>query len=333
MSEVSASHYCCPTLPTLPPSADAGSGTGHVEDFFEMSARFGADGVITATEARVLRFMGDLVKSQIMASDLPRAVKDAMCEAIDAQVADAEAAVPREVEGAMCGSPCERGIERYCNLVREGLELASDQGLCGQAALDFAQDYARGVMTPSNGREYSGMAGTGSGSSADAAELAAERAEETANEGRSSSGRGGSSGSGAASGSGGARGEEQDLVSMAAEAMAKQHDENRTDEEGNSTGGSRSGRSGGTGGSGNWLIALAKGLAEAQDKFLSTAMNAKDKMVANAEYDSGSGSKSEFLDAQATYQAAIQMFTMLANVTATSLKSIGEGCTAIARKQ
>jgi hypothetical protein len=43
--------------------------------------------------------------------------------------------------------------------------------------------------------------------------------------------------------------------------------------------------------------------------------------------------RNAFLEAQSQYQANMQMFNMVANMTATSLKSLGEGLTSIARKQ
>jgi len=81
----------------------------------------------------------------------------------------------------------------------------------------------------------------------------------------------------------------------------------------------------------NWLVALAGGLANAQIKFLDKAMDAKDAMEASGWDDKDS--RDAFIKAQSDYQANIQMFNMMANMTATSLKSLGEGLTAIARKQ
>jgi hypothetical protein len=80
---------------------------------------------------------------------------------------------------------------------------------------------------------------------------------------------------------------------------------------------------------GNWLVALARGLADVQEKFLSKAMENLDTMKAST----GEDNREEFLTAQSEYQANTQMFNMMANMTATSLKSIGEGLTSIARKQ
>ena len=83
------------------------------------------------------------------------------------------------------------------------------------------------------------------------------------------------------------------------------------------------------GGGANWLKALAGSLAQVQGKFLESAMENLDKMEELA----GEDSSQDFLTAQSEYQADMQMFNMIANASATSLKSIGEGLTALARKQ
>lgn len=82
----------------------------------------------------------------------------------------------------------------------------------------------------------------------------------------------------------------------------------------------------------NWLVALAGGLAEAQIKFLDKAMDAQETMKEAAGKDDKT-SRDSFITAQSEYQANMQMFSMMANMTATSLKTLGEGLTAIARKQ
>ena len=80
----------------------------------------------------------------------------------------------------------------------------------------------------------------------------------------------------------------------------------------------------------NWLVALAGSLAKTQGTFLKAALESQETMNGIAGKE---GKEQEFLDAQAEYQANMQMFTMMANMTATTLKSLGEGLTAIARKQ
>ncbi|MCF6363283.1 MAG: hypothetical protein L3J88_08055 [Gammaproteobacteria bacterium] len=89
---------------------------------------------------------------------------------------------------------------------------------------------------------------------------------------------------------------------------------------------------------GNWLVALARGLSEVQVKFLDAAMENMDTMKNNSVDETKSKKdqaedRQEFIQAQSEYQANMQMFNMMANMTATSLKSLGEGLTAIARKQ
>ena len=88
---------------------------------------------------------------------------------------------------------------------------------------------------------------------------------------------------------------------------------------------------------GNWLVALAKALSESQAKFLDAAMENQKKMATSdpsgGTTDEAKAERKEFLKAQNEFQANMQMFNMTANTTATTLKSIGEGLTAIARKQ
>jgi hypothetical protein len=109
---------------------------------------------------------------------------------------------------------------------------------------------------------------------------------------------------------------------------------------------------------GNWLLALAGALSNIQNKFLDAAMDSMKKMEQNVDgataggkgesegagnggsEGAGNGSESaektkrnEFTLAQNEYQANMQMFNMFTNMSATTLKSIGEGMTALARKQ
>jgi hypothetical protein len=92
---------------------------------------------------------------------------------------------------------------------------------------------------------------------------------------------------------------------------------------------------------GNWLVALA----EVQKKFLSAAMKNMDTMKGNGSAAiSGGDSKDKsaqekqrnaFLEAQSQsqYQANMQMFNMVANMTSTLIKTLGEGLASIVRKQ
>ncbi|MCG7911429.1 MAG: hypothetical protein JAY82_16830 [Candidatus Thiodiazotropha taylori] len=105
-------------------------------------------------------------------------------------------------------------------------------------------------------------------------------------------------------------------------------------------------------GTSNWLVALAGALAEVQAEFLTSAMKNMETMRENsqkatqgkppenespeqkeARQKDEEAARNEFLMAQSQYQANMQMFNMVANMTATSLKSLGEGLTSIARKQ
>ncbi|MEW8256182.1 MAG: hypothetical protein AB2747_17630 [Candidatus Thiodiazotropha taylori] len=132
------------------------------------------------------------------------------------------------------------------------------------------------------------------------------------------------------------------------------------------------GKSDGKSGGGNWLVELAKALAKIQTKFLDAAMenlatmeknasamdsaseegaegtggaggantanandgtSSVDDQSTNGDADPNSASRGDFMKAQSEFQANFQMFNMMANMTATSLKSLGEGLTSIARKQ
>jgi len=106
-------------------------------------------------------------------------------------------------------------------------------------------------------------------------------------------------------------------------------------------GGGSEGAGSDVGGSGNWMLQLAKAQAKIQDFFLKEALDANEEMAALTESGAASQEKgkgtdagrADFLRAQATFQASIQMFTTFSNITATSLKSIGEAMSSIVRKQ
>ena len=111
---------------------------------------------------------------------------------------------------------------------------------------------------------------------------------------------------------------------------------------------------------------VTKGVTKIQEKFLNEAMKNKDTMMNNiggmsqngedgeatelteAEQkeigdfnedgkidskDKDAKTRSDFLDAQSKFQANMQMFNNIANMTATTLKTLGEACTSLSRKQ
>jgi len=82
----------------------------------------------------------------------------------------------------------------------------------------------------------------------------------------------------------------------------------------------------------NWLEKLAEAMATIQNKWLEKADKAQAKMNENAG-DDDTGARDAFVKAQSQYTAAMQMFSMVAAATSTSLKSLGEGLAGIARKQ
>jgi len=106
----------------------------------------------------------------------------------------------------------------------------------------------------------------------------------------------------------------------------------------------------------NWLEALASTLADIQSKFLDKALAASRIMAEEADNvtpaadsegagnsGSGGGGGSEAaneaanegggLQAQASYTANMQMFTIFSNQVSTSIKTLGEGLAGISRKQ
>jgi len=89
---------------------------------------------------------------------------------------------------------------------------------------------------------------------------------------------------------------------------------------------------GGKGG-GSWLIALAKGLAEVQSKFLDDAMANLDTMNAETANAVGGADSGAFIEAQAKFQANMKMFGMASEATSTTLKTIGEALMSLSRKQ
>ena len=82
---------------------------------------------------------------------------------------------------------------------------------------------------------------------------------------------------------------------------------------------------------GNWLEVLAEGMALIQSKWLSKATDAQETM--NNSMGESKTQQQAFTVAQSKYTAAMQMFSMTAAATSTSLKTIGEGLAGIARKQ
>lgn len=120
------------------------------------------------------------------------------------------------------------------------------------------------------------------------------------------------------------------LINAMIQAMANENDEENGGSESRSSGGGGGGQQGGE----NWLEALARGLAEAQSKWLTKAQEHLETMKTNAGADSDdTEARDAFVLAQSQYTASMQMFSMTAAATSTSLKSIGEGLSGIARKQ
>jgi hypothetical protein len=101
-------------------------------------------------------------------------------------------------------------------------------------------------------------------------------------------------------------------------------------------------------GSGSWLVALAKAMGEMTGNHLEKMMQAQDAMEASQVDETSDEFKNatkeeqakmkqdaanEFTQQQAVFQAESKLFAMCSEATSTSLKSIGEGLSSLARKQ
>lgn len=84
------------------------------------------------------------------------------------------------------------------------------------------------------------------------------------------------------------------------------------------------------GGGGNFLEILAESMGQTQAKFLNEALTHSKTMESLA---GNSDKANEFTIAQSKYTAAMQMFNIYSNQVATTLKTLGEAMSAIARKQ
>lgn len=108
---------------------------------------------------------------------------------------------------------------------------------------------------------------------------------------------------------------------------------NSMSQETNNTQGSPQGSGGANGGVAGWLLAMAKGLAEAQISILDKMKDAQEKMTDSAgASEDDDQQRDDFIMAQTEFQAASKLFSMVSEVTATSLKAVGEGLTTVVRK-
>jgi hypothetical protein len=159
---------------------------------------------------------------------------------------------------------------------------------------------------------------------------------QTAGEAPSGSSAGGASAPGTSTTSGGgptnSNSALNDAVTGAAVAT-NQAAGNEEDEESGKTDGKTSG---------NWLVELAKAMAEIQNKFLQAAMKNKDTMNDNAaamdnsngtQGSSEGGSQGDFLNAQSAFQANMQMFNMMMSMTNNMLKTLGQALNTMASQR
>jgi len=95
-----------------------------------------------------------------------------------------------------------------------------------------------------------------------------------------------------------------------------------------------SGSASGGEGKESWLVAMARALGEAAGEQAKLMIGAAEDMDQVTESGmSKEDQAAEMTKLQAEFQAYSQMFSMLQNALATAVKSIGEGMTAVARKQ
>ena len=320
--------------PVLPPNATESSSSSTVnnliEDFADLVARNGIEGVSAAGTAVIVREFGEELKTLIQNdASIPQALKEDLIAFIDGQIGEAEAAAPHCCCEDMGGTPTEDALGQRGRLFAQGLAEATSQGLTGADAVEFANEHVAEAMNESTGTDSTSGGGGGAG------------------------GAGGASGGG---GEGGLDDALDDAMMGNAEREAEQENEG-------GGAGSGSSRSGSRGGGGNWMIEMARALADVQSEFLDAAMkNLADMRSLSGDVigegesgegtSEGSGSPGEtapggneggegaeqsnrqrFLTANAEYQANMQMFTTMSNSTATSLKAVGEGIASIARKQ
>ncbi len=93
--------------------------------------------------------------------------------------------------------------------------------------------------------------------------------------------------------------------------------------------GGAGGGAGGAGGANNWFYLLAKAMGEVSGQHLQTMINKAQEMSSLT----GEDQAAELAVVQAEMQAAAQQFKMASESSSTVIKSIGEGMSAVARKQ
>lgn len=79
----------------------------------------------------------------------------------------------------------------------------------------------------------------------------------------------------------------------------------------------------------SWLVAIAMALGEILGQKAEKLVSLTDQLGGLT----GKQDAQEFQKVMAEFQAQSQLFSMISNATSTAIKSIGEGMTAVARKQ
>jgi len=300
MSESAA--VCCPPPPAwvLEAINDPAAFTMDIDQLLE---NFGAEDVANAGSQEYLQAFSESLKEMINDSDLPQYIKDMAIATIDQHMADLESEMP-------CSNECQDAVSQS--------DLGAETSRCGTQDAQTAC----GVETEEPPHEHESDESHGSCGSAgtSGAHEHGDHAESSAAGGGGSS-AGESAASGSASSSGGASGASHTYEDTAGQLAA---------DAGRPTG--NEDEEGGQVGAGNWLVALARSLAEIQSKFLDEALKQSNVMAGQAG-NAGEGKSAKFLEAQALYTANMQLFNIFSQQVSTSIKTIGESLSAIARKQ
>jgi len=83
----------------------------------------------------------------------------------------------------------------------------------------------------------------------------------------------------------------------------------------------------------SWLEVLAGSMAEIQNKFLDRVMESRKDLELAADSTGDDGGQRVFIEAQNDFQAQMQMFKQMTELSSTTIKSVGEALASMARKQ
>ena len=309
-----AAHAC---QPMYPPAPTVGDITRDLLTLDQLVDRYGEQAVADSVGDNALRAFCDGMRDRIDASNMPQWMKDA-----------AHAELDRIESTMMRSSNCE-------------CDAAVAEAGVGDVSEQAAVEATSSSEGSSSGPTSAELMVAGNQSLADGAED---------EKGKKSKAPAAASGAGEGAAGGAER---------AGGAGSAQEGQGELDQAEGGEGTAGAGGGSGVGGSGgdmefsgeNFFMALAAMCGSFQKKWLDLALKHLSDMNSmaggNAEDGGGTGTGSSntpteggveaadpnFVVAQSKFQAAFQLFNMAANGCSTALKSLGEGLTAIARKQ